>query len=220
MSQLAIVLKRLMLISKLTESELARRTGIAQPVIHRLSSGETDNPKIDTLIPIANYFKLDLSELIGEHPLPPQYAEKQVITPASVIQYWQKVPLLEWEQVRHWLDTRHAIQPIRDIGTPLELSEIAFAVECQDHSLHPTIPMGSALIFEPERNPKHGDLCCIQEGNRKPVVVQYQELENDDEENANKISVEYVPVNPEFRHITINFDGFQQLGVCVQAIFE
>lgn len=70
MSKLAQILKLLMAEQGLSESELARRTGIGQPVVHRMASGETDNPKVATLSPVANYFALSISQLIGDEALP------------------------------------------------------------------------------------------------------------------------------------------------------
>lgn len=67
--KLATILKELLQKNKISESELARKTGVCQPVIHRMASGETDNPKIKTLLPIARYFDISIDELIGDKPL-------------------------------------------------------------------------------------------------------------------------------------------------------
>ena len=62
-------LKKLIADHKLNTMELARRTGIGQPVIYRLISGETDNPKIATLCALADYFGISVNQLIGETPI-------------------------------------------------------------------------------------------------------------------------------------------------------
>ena len=69
MENLSAVLTHLMSKNGLTSSELARKTGVAQPVIYRLMSGETENPQILTLKPIADYFKLSIEQLLGSAPL-------------------------------------------------------------------------------------------------------------------------------------------------------
>lgn len=51
---------------KINCTDLSRRTGIAQPIIHRLSHGQNINPKINTLKPIARYFKVRIDDLIEE----------------------------------------------------------------------------------------------------------------------------------------------------------
>ena len=65
MSNLSTVLKHLMSQKGLTSSELARKTRIAQPVIHRLMAGDTVNPQILTLKPIADYFNISIDQLLG-----------------------------------------------------------------------------------------------------------------------------------------------------------
>jgi len=65
MENLAVILTRLIASHGLTSAELARRTGIAQPVIYRLMSGETINPQVLTLKPIADYFKISIDQLLG-----------------------------------------------------------------------------------------------------------------------------------------------------------
>lgn len=62
-------LKTLMTRMTLSEHELSRKTGIKQPIIHRLLSGENTNPKLDTVKPIARYFSISISQLIGEEAL-------------------------------------------------------------------------------------------------------------------------------------------------------
>jgi len=65
MENLATVLTHLMTANNLSASELARKTGITQPVIHRLMTGATVNPQILTLKPIADYFGVSIDQLLG-----------------------------------------------------------------------------------------------------------------------------------------------------------
>jgi transcriptional regulator with XRE-family HTH domain len=69
MDNLTNVLTHLMSKNKISSSELARQTGVAQPVIYRLMSGGTENPQILTLKPIADYFSLSIDQLMGYKPL-------------------------------------------------------------------------------------------------------------------------------------------------------
>jgi transcriptional regulator with XRE-family HTH domain len=55
--------------AELSENELSRRTGISQQIINRMLSGENTNPKIATLTPLAHYFHISISQLIGERPM-------------------------------------------------------------------------------------------------------------------------------------------------------
>ena len=69
MSTFAEILSSLMQAQKLSSSELARRTGVAQPIIYRLMNGNTCNPQILTVKPIADYFAITIDQLLGFSPL-------------------------------------------------------------------------------------------------------------------------------------------------------
>src|SRR3990167_6567719 len=99
MKNLNKILKHLMHEMHLSESELARRTEIGQPVIHRILSGETDNPRVATLSQIANYFSISISELIGDASFP---HHRLPGTNNYSNHTWTHVPLLTWEQAVEW----------------------------------------------------------------------------------------------------------------------
>lgn len=65
----AKILRNLMLNAKISEYELAKKTGVPQPSINKILNGKNTNPKISTLRPLAQHFMITISELIGETPL-------------------------------------------------------------------------------------------------------------------------------------------------------
>lgn len=69
MNNLSDVLSFLMDKGEIKSAELARKTGIAQPVISRLMTGITSNPQILTIKPIADFFDVTLEQLLGILPL-------------------------------------------------------------------------------------------------------------------------------------------------------
>ena len=69
MENLSTVLTHLVAEKGISSAELARKTGISQPVVYRLISGETSNPQVLTLKPIADYFGVSLEQLLGLVPL-------------------------------------------------------------------------------------------------------------------------------------------------------
>lgn len=48
---------------------LAEKTGISQPTINRILTGEHENSRLNTFIKIAEAYQVKLSQLIGEIPL-------------------------------------------------------------------------------------------------------------------------------------------------------
>lgn len=69
MKNLATILSHLMTENRISSAELARKTGIGQPVIYRIMTGTTDNPQVLSLKPIAAFFGISIDQLLGYSPL-------------------------------------------------------------------------------------------------------------------------------------------------------
>jgi SOS-response transcriptional repressor LexA len=138
MNRLSEVLKKLLNRRHLTVSELSRHTGIVQPVIYRMTTGETDNPKLSSLLPIANYFNVNVSQLIGEEPLAEESQSESIQN--------QAIPLLNWSDAYAFQAAiPHAPKQIMVTG----LSESAFALIMPDSAMEPMFQRDSLLIFDP-----------------------------------------------------------------------
>jgi len=48
------------------DTELSRLTGVPQPTIRRLRTGESPNPRAETIKPLADFFGISISQLRGE----------------------------------------------------------------------------------------------------------------------------------------------------------
>lgn len=66
---IARILTELMARERLSDNDLAARTGVPQPTISRIKSGESRDPRDSTLRPLADYFRVSLSQLRGDVPL-------------------------------------------------------------------------------------------------------------------------------------------------------
>lgn len=64
----------------ITENELARQTGVPQPTINRILSGESRDPRTGTLEKLAEFFNVTVTQLRGEAPLI-EGADKQAPDP-------------------------------------------------------------------------------------------------------------------------------------------
>lgn len=205
MMKLNTILKMLLKEHQLSESELARRTNVGQPVIHRMASGETDNPKVATLIPIARYFSLTINQLMGVDPLP---KDRMPGTYNPQIHAWSKVPLLTWEQLAEWPSiTKKSPQDIR-ISTDAEVSEKAYAIAVKDSTMLPRFPEGTLLIIDPELQPEDKDfVIAVLKGQKQPTFKQIL-IDGDD--------VYLKPMNPDFNTVLLDKEP-KFLGVMVQA---
>ena len=122
---------------QLTASTLARKTGIQQPVIHRIASGETTNPQIETLLPIAQYFGIHLEQLLGTLPLTTHLPKMTTL------------PILSANQIINYLNKQATFDNSSLITTDITVSARAFAMTTSDNTMAPLFPRYTALIFDP-----------------------------------------------------------------------
>lgn len=205
MKQLNSILKALMTEIRINESELARRTGIGQPVIHRICSGETDNPKVATLSPIANFFAISISQLIGDEPLP---VNRIPGTYNPGITGWTQIPLLSWEQAANWPNLGESSKPTQTISTDLNLNENSYALTVKDVTMEPRFPEGTVLIVDPNLQPQDRDFVIVHINGQKLPSFKQVLIDGD--------NVYLKPLNPDFKTVLLD-KQHKFLGVMVQA---
>ncbi len=189
----------------INESELARRTGIGQPVVHRICSGETDNPKVATLSPIANFFAVSIDQLFGTEPLPPDRIPGTFNPDA---QGWRQIPLLSWEQVLFWPSLTQKPSPLPTVSTDIELSQHAYALTVRDTTMEPRFPEGTVLLVDPELSPSSLDFAIVHiEGQHLP---NFKQVLIDGEHTILK------PLNPDFKTLLLD-KPHKFLGVMIQS---
>ena len=183
---------RLLLNKKqISENELARRTGVAQQIINRMLSGENQNPKLATLMPLANYFMVSLNQLIGAEPLvAPEY-----------------VPLCDWALLSSESWPHLLLQNQERIWVDFPAKADIFATRLMDSSMEPKFSIGSLLILSINKKPISGDFVLILQTNK---TVQLRQL----------IIINSVMFkkcfNPEFADYTLNMlDDNEQVIACL-----
>ena len=162
MASLSENLKTLMSLARINASELARRTSIAQPIIHRLSTGQNISPKLATIKPIARYFLVSVSQLIGEAPLP---NDQSFLSPSNHQKGWHAVPLISWEDAITWPTTLPTYQNTHGtvyVSTDANPSETAYSLRVIGSAMAPLFPNGTTLIVEPDRKPQNNDFVVAQ----------------------------------------------------------
>lgn len=161
---LSSVLKSLMVRAGFSEHELSRKTGIKQPIIHRLLSGENLNPKLDTLKPIAQYFAISISQLIGEEPL----FEKNGENSAQNLSDWIPIPLLDKNVESYTCPKKNAV---RWIMMDCSVSEKAFAIQLHESTFSFPLLENSIIVVDPLKSPSHQDFVLIK--NKQDWLLKY-----------------------------------------------
>ncbi|MBS0358924.1 MAG: helix-turn-helix domain-containing protein [Proteobacteria bacterium] len=166
------IVTKLMEHHKVDVSDLFRKTGIPIPTLNRLRSNKISNPTLTTLAPIADFFSISVSQLIGEQPLP--YAG--MVFENSLPPKPLNIPILSWKNATDWCRNKkrvldpETVQWITINGSP---NQPLFALKMEGQSMTPNFPEGSLLIFDPELTPKdHSFGLVLLKGNKTPLFKQ------------------------------------------------
>lgn len=194
MTNLSNNLNLLMQRRKVSVSELARRTGIGQTVIHRLANNSTDNPKVDTLRPIAKFFAISLGQLIGDEPFDVSPVLRIPIIPFQDAMHWQ-------EHLSNSLYTEHMI-------TNLQEREDVFAVQLMDHTMEPKFACDTILVIDPNLVPQDQHYVLAYKSCQKNILFRQLLVDND---------ISYLkPLNSDFK-IQRLIEEDELIGVMIQA---
>ncbi len=167
MEKLSSTLKQLLTKANISEAELARRTGIAQPMVNRLATGKNRNPKLETLKPIAKYFSVTFSQLLGEEDLPTDNRADQFNNQSF------QVPVIAWD-VMGQANTSDLSQNNSShmIATTAKVSSKAFAVLINNNEFEPRFPTNTVLTIEPEAQVSDNDFVLVKNSDSKLVLGQ------------------------------------------------
>ena len=211
MASLSANLKTLMSFAKINASELARRTGVAQPIIHRISTGQNLNPKLATIRPIARYFTVKISQLIGEEPLPNDRAFLQT---SLEHRGWNRVPLISWKDAIAWPKILPDYQKKNNtvyVSTDANVTKMAYGLTIQGSAMEPMLPKGTTIIIEPSRTAGDRDYVLVYIHSRREPALKQVIMDGD-----NKYLKSLNPDLENMKILTVaNKDLF--LGVMAQA---
>ena len=150
---ISVNLRKLMERDKINASELGRNIKLAQPIIHRLLTGKNVNPKLATIRPIADYFDVTISQLIGEDLL--------IIGETGEGSTWKQVPVVAWQNIQAVVEEHEQFEVTEQVSTDAHISEHAYAVVIQNTGLEPHFPKGAKVVVEPMRRPADSDYVIV-----------------------------------------------------------
>lgn len=144
-------------IGNISEGELSRRTGVPQPTIHRILSGMTPNPRIESIRPLAEFFNISPDQMHGRVPLPKDHISGSFVTTAATRKI---VPLLDWKEIAYWPDVIN--KQTFKVGRRWITSESgiegsAFAVKITSDDYLPDFRENTTIIVDCGRQAKEGD---------------------------------------------------------------
>lgn len=88
-------IRRLMSCSKMSEADLCRGVNLPQTTVNRLLSGHTTDPRVNTLVAIAQFFEVSLEQILGFEALIPN--NLGISTRGCIL------PIVNWNNLSNWL---------------------------------------------------------------------------------------------------------------------
>lgn len=167
--KLASILKRLLFERDIKPIDLARAVDLPPPTIHRLITGKSTRPYASSLKPIANYFSIEVAQLLGEKPLP---ADKEPRSLENNLHSLEKshvtsVPLIPWNNLNN-LENKESYSKIPFVGS---ISKMGFATIMPDTSMGPFIQRDSIIIFDPLIKPTDRNCILVKLHETKAYVL-------------------------------------------------
>lgn len=151
----------------LSAEELSRRIGLPASTIKKIRSRSDTNPTLSTLIPIAQYFSLSVSQLIGDEPFP---AARIKGTYKPNTQILSQLPLISWEDAITWPEQN--IQIISTVTTECIYDQNAYALLIEEDNFE-NLAKGTVLLIDPKLKPAHRDFIIVYKlGQQAPTLKQ------------------------------------------------
>lgn len=157
-------LVKLFLDSGISEGDLARATGIPQPTIHRILTGESREPRRSNINKILKYFDKTESYLYNNYlQESSHYYGKSNVAPGPEIK--GMIPVVSWVNAGNWIETEEGlkIEGIEEwLPCPKPHSDRTFGLRVQGDSMvspvpgQHTYPPGIVIYVDPEVCPEPG----------------------------------------------------------------
>jgi SOS-response transcriptional repressor LexA len=156
-------LHRLMQVKGVSEAELARKSNIPQPTLHKILSGKTDDPRASTLRALASFFEISIDELLT--------GTASLYQGASTTKT-QSIPVISWSEcvdaikfIKKLIPSNWANWTISDC-----LSQNAYAL-ISKASMEPCFPKGTILIVDTSVTPEDGDMVVVHYPNTQEATI-------------------------------------------------
>lgn len=203
---------------KTNPHELHRLTGVKQPTIHRILTGESTDPRTSTLQPLADYFGVKVADLRDQdlaHAGPGNSQFDENVRPALVGS--RPIPVISAVQAGALRDMEspyepgdgYAIEYTDDIG----LSRWTFALDIEGLSMMPEFRPGDRVIVDPEVAPNPGDFVVARNGSNQATFKKYRPRGIDQQGN---MIFELVPLNEDYPTMRSDVENLTVIGVLME----
>ncbi len=160
-------LNLLMAEAHISADELSRRTSLPASTIKKIRNFNNPNPTLTSLMPLAQYFSISLSQLVGDEPLPINRTKGSYQLNPQLIRL---IPILTWQEAITWPATKEIEHAM--LATEYEYHENAYALMVEEDDWE-NLMKGTALLIDPAIKPEHRDFVIVYKcGQDIPLVKQ------------------------------------------------
>lgn len=153
--------------ARLNSEELSRRIGLPASTIKKIRNNHDSNPTLSTLSPIAKYFTLSISQLIGDEPFPESRLKGAYRINERILSH---IPVISWEMAVLWPSAD--ITPKQTITSEHQYSTDSFALIVEEDDWE-NLAVGTSLIIDPSLKPAHRDYIIVHRtGQKSPTLRQ------------------------------------------------
>jgi len=158
--------------NELSSAKLSHASGVDKPIISRILSGKTTNPKVETLKPIADFFGITIDQLIGSKINLDK--EHGVVVQINRL----RVPIIDWKHISYWLDIKSSYNASKTIDAKTSASKDSFALTIKDNQFEPRFSINSVIIIDPSLTPKNRDYILTKSKNSDTITIEQIIFEN------------------------------------------
>jgi SOS-response transcriptional repressor LexA len=206
------VLSLLMTECDIDDAKLSREVGIPASTISRMRLNPVANPTASTLRPIAKFFFVSISQLLGDEPLP----ENRLPGTHNPTYFTSvRMPVIDWNQINEWVENKgqNLQWKLNNwISTEKTVGFGSFALLINTDSFGIAFRKGSTIIVDPERSPIDGDLILIKTNDGSGVLLKQFLTDGND--------IYVRSVNPEMKGIKNLRENYKILGVVIETRFS
>lgn len=199
------IITDLMRIHSIDATELSLKTGVPTSTISRLRSPSDRSPNLSSLMPIADFFDITISQLIGEEEIDYNITNSEK---DSILSSILSIPILNEDTIEGYINNK--VVEFESISIDIPISENAFAYILSGNAMEPEFPDKTLLIIDPTIEPENLDFILLATKSKKKPIFRQILIEGG--ERYIKTSN---PLFNEFNKLSNQYDKI--IGVMVQS---
>lgn len=165
-------LNLLMAETRLNANELARRTGVPPSSIKKIRNNDNPNPTLTTLGPLANFFSITVSQLIGDAPLKLEMNQAQ----STMLNLASQIPIISWDQAASLPIILNKEHPF--VFAERQYSKNTFGLVI-DENINEQFTKGTLILVDYNATFKGHDYALVLKENQKKPSIKQILIEDD-----------------------------------------